>query len=251
MRLILFFLKKIRWPLRKLLFYRKRKVVLFIVTDFFFPPRADIILIPYNKLIAPFLKKCKTTNRIFLHCNCNKIPLADNSIDFIILSSALEFCSNHKVLLSELSRIGKAGYIESASALLDRFYPHPSRVLEVLKDENGLVINKKTSAVNDIFLSKARLFQANKNWKIIHNLFPYLFFEIFIWENEITYNSFSGEKMEDSNLNEIWTDFMIERQNRSNNPKSIKYLIIEKLNILYSINRRKRLLKANVLTRLN
>jgi hypothetical protein len=57
--------------------------------------------------------------------------------------------------------------------------------------------------------------------------------------------------MEDSNLNEIWTDFMIERQNRSNNPKSIKYLIIKKLNLLYSINRRKRLLKANVLTRLN
>ena len=39
--------------------------------------------------------------------------------------------------------------------------------------------------------------------------------------------------------------------NRLDNPKSIKYLIIEKLNILYSINRRKRLLKANVLTRLN
>ena len=251
MRVILFILKKIRWHLRKLSCYYNQKLVLFIGTDIFSPPRADIIIIPYNQTITPFIEKCKRTARVFLHCNCNKIPLADKSIDFIILSSALEFCKNPTDLLSELSRVGKAGYIESANALLDRFYPHPSRVLEVLKNEQGLFLNKKTNAVNDIYLSKSRLFQTNKNWMIIFKAFPQLFFETYDWKNRVESRSFNDNKSEEPISKEVWADFMIEKQNTQKKTKSIKNIIFDKLNILYSINRRKRLLTFDELTRLN
>jgi len=251
MKFILFILKKIRWHLRKLSCYYNQKLVLYIGTDILIHPRADIIIIPYNEPITPFAEKCKRTARVFLHCNCNKIPLADKSIDFIILSSALEFCKNPKDLLSELSRVGKAGYIESANALLDRFYPHPSRVFEVLKNEQGLFLNKKTNTVNDVYLSKARLFQTNKNWMLISKTFPKLFFETYNWENRIEYSNFKDKKSEDHISNEMWSDFMIEKQNTPKKTKSIKQLIFENLNLLYSINRRKRLLTFDESTTLN
>ena len=251
MRFILVILKKIKWHLRKLSCYYNQKLVLFIGTDILIHPRADIIIIPYNETITPFIEKCKRTARVFLHCNCNKIPLADKSIDFIILSSALEFCKNPTDLLSELSRVGNAGYIESANALMDRFYPHPSRVLEVLKNEQGLFLNKKTNTVNDVYLSKARLFQTNKNWIFISKTFPQLFFETYEWENQIKYSSFNDNKSEEPILNEMWSDFMIEKQNTPKKIKSIKYIIFDKLNLLYSFNRRKRLFTFDELARLN
>ena len=250
MRFILFILKKIRWHLRKLSCYHNEKLVLFIGTDIFSPPRADIIIIPYNEPITPFIKKCKRTARVFLHCNCSKIPLADKSIDFIILSSALEFCNNPSDLLSELSRVGKAGYIESANALMDRFYPHPSRVLEVLTNEQGLFLNKKTNAVNDAYLSKARLFQTNKNWMIIFKAFPQLFFETYDWKNRVEYRSFNDKNSMDSISKVMWSDFMVEKKHTRHKTKSIKHLIFEKLNLLYSINRKKRLLTFDDLIRL-
>lgn len=251
MKSILLIIEKIRWSLRKLSYYKSEKLVLFIGTDIFSPPRADIIIVPYNEPITPFIEKCKRTARVILHCNCSKIPLVDKSIDFIILSSALEFCKNPSDLLSELSRVGKAGYIESPSALLDRFYPHPSRVLEVLKNEDGLLLNKKNNGINDVFLSKARLFQTNKNWNIIFRAFPKLFFETYNWENRIEYSSFKDKKSEDLISNKMWADFIIEKQKTPKKTKSIKQLIFENLNLLYSINRRKRLLKFDQLTRLN
>ena len=165
------------------------------------------------------------------------------------MSSALEFCKNPTDLLSELSRVGKAGYIESANALMDRFYPNPSRVLEVLKNEKGLFLNKKTNAVNDVYLSKARLFQTNKNWIIIFKAFPQLFFETYDWKNRIEYGSFNDNKSEKPISKEMWSDFMFEKQNTQKTTKSIKYIIFDKLNILYSINRRKRLLKFDELAR--
>ena len=125
---------------------------------------------------------------------------------------------------------------------MDRFYPHPSRVLEVLTNEQGLFLNKKTNAVNDAYLSKVRLFQTNKNWMIIFKAFPQLFFETYDWKNRVEYHSFNDKNSLDIISKEMWSDFMVEKTHIPHKTKSIKHLIFEKLNLLYSINRKKRLL---------
>ena len=242
MRFLFLIFGKLWWPFRKLFLYRKEGLVLYLGTDTNPPPRADIILIPHNEPITPFVKKCKTTHNLFLHCNCNNIPLNDNSIDFIILASALEFCSKPKELLSELSRIGKAGYVESASALLDRFYPHPYRVLEVLECKNILLIKNKTAEVQDEFLSSARLFQTNNYWAFIFKFFPHFFLINYRWENKIHYNYFNSQVSEKKPSGEMWSKYIVEKDNSTQENKSIKNLILEKLNRYYS---RKRLTRID------
>ena len=86
---------------------------------------------------------------------------------------------------------------------------------------------------------------------LISKTFPKLFFETYNWENRIEYSNFKDKKSEDHISNEMWADFMIEKQNTQKKTKSIKQLIFENLNLLYSINRRKRLLTFDESTTLN
>ena len=244
MRLLLLIFEKLWWPTRKIFLYRKGGVVLYLGTDVYPPPRADIILIPHNEQMTPFVERCKKTFKFILHCNCNNIPLNDNSVDFIILSSALEFCSKPAELLSELSRIGKAGYVESASAILDRFYPHPSRVSEVLECENSLLIKNKIAQVEDEFLSSARLFQTNNHWSFIFKFFPHFFMISYRWENKIEYNYFKSKGSQKKSHEQVWSINFSKEDNLKQENTSIKNLIKKKLNSYYS---KKRLGRINQL----
>ena len=231
---------KLKWPIRKLYFFRFEKIVLYLGSDFI-PPRADIVIIPHNNSRQSFLR-CKVTNRIYIYCNCNKIPLTNKSIDFVALSSALEYCNFPVDLLLEISRIGKEGYVESASALLDRFYPHPHRKIEILENEKSLILNRKNEGLHDEYLADSRLFKTNKNWSFLFKFFPNIFFVTHKWKGKIEFSCKENKSSRSKSPGKIWDDYFLETYNNISHNKTLKSRAINLINLFHVRSRKKRLL---------
>ena len=232
---------KFRWPFRKLYFLKSKKIVLYLGSDFI-PPRADIVIIPHNNSRQSFLR-CKDTNRIYLYCNCNKkIPLTNKSVDFLVLSSALEYCHFPDDLLLEISRIGKEGYLESASALLDRFYPHPYRKIEILENKKKLILNRKYQGVQDHYLAESRLFQTNKNWNFLFKFFPNIFFITYKWKEKIEFSYIENKSIKSKSLTQMWVDHFVETCNTISKKNTLKSRLINLINVFHIRSRKKRLL---------
>ena len=232
---------KLKWPLRKLYFLRSEKIVLYLGSDFI-PPRADIIIIPHNNSRQSF-QKCKHTNRIYLYCNCiKKIPLPNKSIDFIVLSSVLEYCYSPDDLLLEISRIGKEGMIESASALLDRFYPHPYRKIEILKNNKCLILNRKKQGVHDNYLANSKLFHLNRNWNFLFTFFPNMFFVTHKWKDKIEFSYQENKSSRSKSRGKIWVEYFLETYNNTSQNNTLKSRVINLINLFHVRSRKKRLL---------
>ena len=73
------------------------------------------------------------------------LPFKDKAFDFVIASHVLEHSSNPEVFLSELMRVGKAGYIEVPDALMERLNPYLDHRLELTLRKNTLKIRKKNA----------------------------------------------------------------------------------------------------------
>lgn len=236
-----FLIDKIKWPFRKLYFLRSEKIVLYLGNDFI-PPRADIVIMPHNNSRQSFFR-CKDTNRIYIYCNCNKkIPLTNKSIDFVVLSCALEYCYFPDDLLLEISRIGKEGYLESASALLDRFYPHPYRKVEILENEKSLILNRKIQGLNDNYLANSRLFKTNKNWNFLFKFFPNIFFVSHKWKNKIEFSYIENKSSRSKTLRQMWADYFVETYNNTSQNRKLKSRVINLINLFHIRSRKKRLL---------
>lgn len=74
-----------------------------------------------------------------------RLPFADQSFDFIIASHVLEHSSDPAQFLTELQRVGKAGYIEVPDAFMERLNPYRDHRLEILLKDEALLIRKKAS----------------------------------------------------------------------------------------------------------
>jgi len=74
-----------------------------------------------------------------------RMPFQDKAFDFVIASHVLEHSPDPALFLSELERVGKAGYIETPDAFMERVNPYRDHRLEVTQRDGKLIIRKKTS----------------------------------------------------------------------------------------------------------
>ena len=81
--------------------------------------------------------------RPFLYTDARRIPVKDKAFDFVICRHVLEHMEEPEVLLEELMRVGKAGYIETPSALMEKLYGWDFHVLLVDRGDDGLIIRRK------------------------------------------------------------------------------------------------------------
>ncbi len=77
------------------------------------------------------------------------LPFKDKAFDFIIASHVLEHSSDPARFLSELQRVGRAGYIEVPDAFMERIIPYKDHRLEITERTGTLVIRKKQKSVID------------------------------------------------------------------------------------------------------
>jgi len=122
------------------------------------------------------------------------LPFRDQSFDFIIASHVLEHSTNPDKFLSELMRVGKAGYIEVPHAFGERISSYYDHRLELMTENGVLKIWKKKD-----WLIDKQLMNFFRN-KPIEVLSPYLisrrpfhFHVRLYWEKEIKYEIMNPE----------------------------------------------------------
>lgn len=116
------------------------------------------------------------------------LPFKDKAFDFVIASHVLEHSSNPEVFLSELMRVGKAGYIEVPDALMERLNPYLDHRLELTLRKGTLRIRKKNAWCVDPSLDE--LYQGGAGSIIATKTIPKFPFDFHVrmyWENEIDY----------------------------------------------------------------
>lgn len=179
--------KRIRWSLRKAqLPIHSHDLVLDVGSGSNPHPAADVLIERYidstHRFGATFV-----ADRPTVLGNAYRMPFKDRAFDYVIAFHVLEHMGNPALFLSELQRVGKAGYIEAPNALFERLVPYDVHLLEIMNLDGTLVINKKPSARPDPFLNELNLIARSPAW---HRLFyrnPKLFHVCYFWEDEIKF----------------------------------------------------------------
>ena len=84
--------------------------------------------------------------RPFIVADACSIPVMDKSFDFVICRHLLEHMTDPEALLREIMRVGKPGYIETPSPLMERLHGWDFHRLLVGLDGSTLVIQPKSPA---------------------------------------------------------------------------------------------------------
>lgn len=177
-------INRIAWSLRKLsLPIKSSDLVLDVGSGGSPHPAADVLLERY--LDPRHRHSAMVIDRPTVLADACKMPFRDKSFDFVIAFHVLEHVSDPTSFLKELQRVGKAGYIETPSAIFERLVPYDVHLLEVMEIENRLVINKKSSARPDYFLNELELIKHSEKWKRFFYGNPDLFHTRYFWQDEI------------------------------------------------------------------
>ena len=138
-------LKKLRWSLRRTHCPVNR-------TDFVLEigaggnpyPRANVLLDAEEESVER-IEKDLVKDRPLVIGLAEKMPFKDKSFDFIIASHILEHSDDPIAFLTELMRVGKAGYIETPEGWFEKMCSFTYHRLEVSEEQGRLLINKKKS----------------------------------------------------------------------------------------------------------
>lgn len=83
-------------------------------------------------------------DRPMVVCDGYHLPFADKTFDYVICSHILEHIKDPKTFLEEVTRVGKAGYIEVPSMVSEKLFGWDFHVWYCDKKRNLLVLTKKT-----------------------------------------------------------------------------------------------------------
>ena len=175
---------KYLWALRKLRYCRTTKKIAYIGFDVTPFAGALFLIEPSNE--GSGIEMHKNGRQIVIKSDCLNLPFRDKSVDYVIVSNTLDFCAKPQLFIDEISRIGSAGYFEAGSALLERLYPHPSRISETANVHGDLWITLKEKSVPDDLLNKIELFSTQKQWRTLLERLPHIFFFTYYWKNSPT-----------------------------------------------------------------
>jgi ubiquinone/menaquinone biosynthesis C-methylase UbiE len=113
-------------------------------------PRANVITDKFtdsNYHRASDIKVLK--HQKFVEASGESLPFKDKEFDYVICCHVVEHVDDPNVFLSELSRVGKGGYLEAPSLLGEYLVPKESHQWVILEIENKLVfVNKKRFGIS-------------------------------------------------------------------------------------------------------
>lgn len=187
---------RIAWSLRKLSLPIKRSDLVLDVGSGNNPhPAADVLLERY--VDSKHRYEPLVVDRPTILANGCKMPFRDKAFDFVIAFHVLEHVSDPVSFLSELQRVGKAGYIETPNAIFERLIPYDVHLLEVMEVDGTLLIQKKSAAKPDHFLNQIELVKRSPKWNRFFYGRPELFHVRFLWRDEIKFKILNPETSTD------------------------------------------------------
>ena len=138
-------LAKLRWSLRRLHVPVSRDALVLEVGAGGNPyPRANVMLDAMESTIERN-EQTLIKDRPLILGLCEELPFKDKSFDFIIASHVLEHTADPERFLKELTRVGKAGYIETPEGWFEKMCAFTYHRLEVSANKEKLFIRKKAS----------------------------------------------------------------------------------------------------------
>lgn len=156
-------------------------------------PRANVLLDAYEDTIEryhePLIK-----DRPLVYGYVERMPFCDKTFDFVIASHVLEHTPDPDAFLGELMRVGKAGYIETPDAFIERIIPFRFHRLEVTDRDGKLVISKKSSwkphgELVELFEHKLK----GREFISLMERHPEPFYVRFYWKDSIVYSVLNPE----------------------------------------------------------
>ena len=110
-----------------------------------------VIGLDFSKEMLRFAKECRNDNIIWLEADAHKIPLQDESIDFIYSNLVIQWCEPLDVAIQEMLRVLKPGGLIIFTTLVDGTL-HELKSSWRLVDDDQHVIDFKTEAqLSDFF----------------------------------------------------------------------------------------------------
>lgn len=156
-------------------------------------PRANVLLDAFEDTIeryhAPLIR-----DRPIVFGLAERMPFKSKAFDFVIASHVLEHTCDPAAFIGELMRVGKAGYIETPDALIERLNPFRFHRLEVTGYQGRLIIYKKPSwrpHTNWVDLYEHKL--KDRQFIGFMQSHPTPFYTRFYWEDEIAFEIVNPE----------------------------------------------------------
>lgn len=188
-------MKKAAWTLRHLhVPVKKNGLVLDLGSGQNPYPRANVLLDAYEDTVERYNIPL-IIDRPMVYGIVEKLPFKDKTFDFIIASHVLEHIASPEKMISELQRVGKAGYIETPDAFFETINPYRFHRLEITDIENRLYIKKKQSWCSQpemvkLFSNKVK---NDPQWQKYIRSFPTSLYTRFYWKDTIDYTILNPE----------------------------------------------------------
>ena len=181
-------LKKLRWSLRRLHCPVPESALVLEVGAGGNPyPRANILLDAMESTVERVEQQLITDRPLILGL-CEELPFKDKVFDFVIASHVLEHTDDPEKFLSELMRVGKAGYIETPEGWFEKMCPFTYHRLEVSNVDGRLLIKKKPNwKPDEISVLYEKKLAGDANFTRFMRVNPYLNHMRYYWSDRIHY----------------------------------------------------------------
>jgi ubiquinone/menaquinone biosynthesis C-methylase UbiE len=180
-------------------------------------PRANVIadkFIDTNYHRADNIKVLK--NQRFVEADGQSLPFSDNEFDYVICCHVVEHVDDPARFLTELSRVGKQGYLEAPSLLGEYLIPKESHQWVILDIDNRLIfVNKKrlgfatSHDFGELFLDY--LPKSSIGFKIMQRTHPQIFTVNYEWRDSIEFEIEPSDEDLKKYFTKIWDRSMFER----------------------------------------
>lgn len=187
-------IKKIKWSLRRIsLNIHKNALVLEVGSGGNPYPRSNVLLDAYEETRERHWEDLIHDRPTILSFGEN-LPFKDKSFDFVIAAHVLEHTPYPDRFLSEIQRVGRAGYIETPDAFMERINPYKDHRLEITVRDNNLLIRKKKhwiqdAEVNELYEQRAKMIIAEETIP----RHPEEFHTRYFWSDKINYTIVNPE----------------------------------------------------------
>lgn len=110
------------------------------------------------------------------------LPFKNDTFDFVVASNVLEHSFEPEKFISEIQRVGKAGYIEVPDAFFERLNGYRDHKLEITDVDDTLLIRKKTGFIQDQELREIFQNKASEIFPKMMSLDPFKFSVVYYWD---------------------------------------------------------------------
>jgi uncharacterized protein YbaR (Trm112 family) len=183
---------KFRWGFRKLnLPVRADDFVLEVGSGGNPHPYANILLEKYVDNTHRYIN-VKFDRDAVLADAC-QMPFCDDAFDYSIAFHVLEHVKTPELFLAEMSRVSRAGYIETPNVFYERATPFDCHVTEIALVGEKLLIRPKIAEIADPFISGLEILKRSPEWSRFFRNNPEAFHVCLKWQGQIDYEFIDPE----------------------------------------------------------